>query len=62
MSWWSWAWALLALVGVTLEIAALVNRRRGDTLSEHVWKLQWPVRAVVVGFVGWLTWHFAFGP
>lgn len=65
-------WAALAVLGLGLEFAALRRRERGDTLSEHVWKiflikdkrntaLGWLLRVFVLGAMTWLTMHFGFG-
>jgi hypothetical protein len=71
-----WAiWAALALGSfVVLETIALVDRRRGDTLSERTRALLgiYPVRAVrrvavpvfaavLVIFVGWFVPHIIWG-
>lgn len=37
MSWFTLAWILWALAFCVIEGVALVNRQRGDTLSEHMW-------------------------
>ena len=55
--------AWLALFAV-IEGAAILNKKKGDTLSEHVWK--WfpknTARGVaLVGFMAWLFWHFVSG-
>ena len=64
-----WIVWLLAFVGI--EAAALMNKKKGDTLSEHVWR--WfsvkedssRKKFVRVGmlalFMGWLTVHFVTG-
>lgn len=55
------AWLLLALAFAALEGIALLNGIPGDTFSDLVWSLleAAPVLAVpLVGFLGWLTWHF----
>ena len=72
---WHWAWAIFALVGVSMETVALVRTQRGDTASEWVWA--WlkvtpghtPLSAALVRFptyvVGallvWLLFHFTLG-
>lgn len=72
MSAWSWAWlALLIAMGV-LELAALLNKRPDDTLSEHVWKwfaikdkrrTGWPQarRLLLLASLAWLAVHFLTG-
>ena len=66
---WLWIAWLLAFVGI--EAAALINKDKGDTLSEHIWK--WfsvkegnskkrTFRMVMLGgFLGWLVTHFMTG-
>lgn len=57
---YSIAWAVwLAFFGV-VEARAVVRKRQGDTLSEHVWyALRFPVmRFTFAGFWAWLTLHF----
>jgi hypothetical protein len=65
-------WVLLGLVGGTTELVALFNRRDGDTLSEHVWRvarvadrrptvLVWAVRVVIALVMLWLAGHFSMG-
>lgn len=53
------AWFLWGLVGLVLEIVALLNGREGDTLSALVVYLvpAWFGAAVL----GWLAWHFGVG-
>jgi hypothetical protein len=55
---------------LVVEGAAITNRDRGDTLSEHVWKwfsvkekaLGWKQRrAVLAAFLAWLTAHLVGG-
>lgn len=65
-------WIILGLIGGATEIAALRNRREGDTLSEHVWRiarvddprptpLVWAIRAVIALVMIWLAGHFSLG-
>jgi hypothetical protein len=65
-------WASLALAGGATELIALANRRDGDTLSEHIWRiarvgdsrptaLVWTVRAAIALVMLWLAGHFAMG-
>lgn len=75
MSGYTWAWlAWLAAFGV-IEGKALLNKRDGDTLSEHVWRWfatergstgtpsAWmrTRRFALLAFMGWLTAHFMTG-
>ncbi|MBC9714493.1 hypothetical protein H9Y04_18195 [Streptomyces sp. TRM66268-LWL] len=64
VGWLVWLAALVALEG-----SALVNKKPGDTLSEHVWK--WFAvksrgrfagfrRAVLLMGLAWLAGHFLF--
>ena len=68
------AWVAVLVWFVVWEGAALVRKRRGDTLSEHVWdwfclrgakqgKSRWCVlrRVAFFGFWIWLTVHFLTG-
>lgn len=72
MTWYTAVWLFLGAVGGITELIALVDKDRGDTLSEHVW--QWfrvrdarptPVavglRVVLLSVMVWLTGHFGFG-
>ena len=60
--WLAW----IALFGV-IEGAAIINKQKGDTLSEHVWwlfsvsdKSNWYLarRTALGGFLAWLVAHF----
>jgi hypothetical protein len=70
MSGWTVAWIMWFVFFAAVEGAALVNKDRGDTLSEHVWSWfkirekprQWTVRrAVLAGFLVWLLVHMVAG-
>ncbi len=74
MTGWGWLWVAWLLVFVAIEAAALINKDRGDTLSEHVWawfslkgnkgKLKWwqaLLRFAFLAFWVWLTLHFLTG-
>lgn len=39
MSGWTIAWLLWIAAFFAIELPALLNKQRGDTLSEHIW--QW---------------------
>lgn len=65
-------WTTLVIVGGITELVALANRRAGDTLSEHVWRIVkvgdprpspfvWILRAAIALVVLWLAGHFAMG-
>jgi hypothetical protein len=58
------AWGLVGTAVAVIEGLALVNRRKGDTLSEHVWallKLGRAARVVLVLFWTWLGIHLFTG-
>lgn len=69
MSIWGWFWLGWALYGLMVEIPAVLNDKRGDTLSEHLkWllcigrPLTWRgklVRFVALAFWIWLPIHIA---
>ena len=58
----TWAWGLWIGLFLVIEGLALANRRKGDTLSEHVWwargRAKWPVRLGIGGLLAWLAYHF----
>lgn len=56
-------WVLWGLAGLAIEIWSIVDRRAGDTLSEHLWYL---LRSgftwfVCLGILVWLTIHLLTG-
>lgn len=51
MSVWTWAWIAWGIAFLAIEIPAARNRRRGDTLSEHIWRLPWLVRFAALGLL-----------
>lgn len=57
-------WAVLFTVGLIVEGLAIYDKRRGDTLSEHVWLLRTKKygRAILMPAWAWLTWHFWLEP
>lgn len=72
MSNYTIAWIAWGIIFVITEGIALADRDRGDTLSEHVWKwfrvkgamptkTGWALRAILAGFMIWLSGHFVFG-
>lgn len=69
MSGWTVAWVLWLVMFAVIEGAALVNKNRGDTLSEHIWKWfqiresrQWNVRRWALAiFLVWLLVHMVAG-
>jgi hypothetical protein len=65
-------WAAIGLVGGITELVALLNKRQGDTLSEHVWRVVrvgdprptravWVLRGLVALVMIWLAGHFSMG-
>jgi hypothetical protein len=63
--------AILGLLG-GVEVVALLDSRRGDTLSETVWRwfrvhdrvpnpLAYVARGLLLVFLVWLTGHLVFG-
>lgn len=65
-------WVILGLVGGATELKALLNKREGDTLSEHVWRwtrvddprptpIVWGIRAAIILVMLWLAGHFGMG-
>jgi hypothetical protein len=65
-------WCALGLVGGVTELVALANKRSGDTLSEHVWRiarvgdrrptaLVWVIRGLIALVMLWLAGHFSMG-
>lgn len=64
MTYWSYLWITLILIGVALEIVALFNAAAGDTLSEHVWAAYkhptWGqfVAWMLTAFLLWLAYHW----
>lgn len=56
----TWLWLAWGGLFVVIEGAALLNKKRGDTLSEHIWFLRSRKvgRFVVPAFLGWLAYHF----
>lgn len=57
-------WLALFVIGGVVEFLALLIKSDNDTLSEQVWLLRpirW-VRAILMPFWMWLTWHFWFEP
>jgi len=67
---YTWAWIAWILGFLGLEYMALRNKKPGDTLSEHVWKvigtkhqgtktaLMWTARVGLGILVAWLIPHF----
>jgi hypothetical protein len=65
-------WALWVLAFVVIEAVALKRKARGDTLSEHIWRIfavrdfKYPKlvivrRLVLLYAMIELTWHFTTG-
>jgi tellurite resistance protein TehA-like permease len=58
----SMIWSSLFITGLVFEAYTILDRRRGTTLSAHVWRLRAraPARAVLVGAAAWIVYHFFF--
>lgn len=70
MTVYTWAWIFWLAFFVVVEGVALVDKDRGDSFSEHVWKWfritdkprQWTWRRIVLaGFLVWLLVHLTAG-
>ena len=70
MTGWTVAWLLWIGMFFAIEAPAILNKQKGDTLSEHVWK--WFAiknkgngyrsrRLVLVTFLVWVSIHFVTG-
>ena len=64
------AWIMWIVMFLVIEGKAIIDKDRGDTLSEHVWKwfgvkskpLGWKQRRwALAAFLGWLTTHLVTG-
>ena len=69
MSGWTVAWILWLVAFAAIEGAALWNKGRNDTLSEHIWSW-FDIRSVkgwhwkrwlLAGFLVWLLVHMVAG-
>ena len=72
---WLVSWLVWIGLGLILEIAALVRKGPGDTLSAQIWAAQnrlqemgawgkiarWSFIGVIVAFLVWLIPHWALG-
>ena len=67
---WTASWIMWLIMFGAIELPALLNKSKGDTLSEHVFRwfsLQGKVRAwrfrrfVLLSFLCWLVAHFLSG-
>lgn len=70
MNLFTWLWIIWLAFFAAIEGAALIRRKPGDTLSEHIWAWfqirdkpqQWTVRrGVLAGFLVWLLVHMVAG-
>ncbi len=70
MSLYTMAWIMWIAMFFVIEVPAIVNRKEGDTLTEHVRKWfstrtkpsQWRLRRLVLlFFLVWLVVHFFLG-
>lgn len=68
---WTILWILWGVAFVAIEGVALIERKAGATLSEHIWKWfavrgsrgggwTWK-RVVLLAFLAWLLLHLGFG-
>lgn len=68
MDWWTVGWIIWGVAFFALEIPAALNKRKDDTLSEHIWSAltrpgnwyTWPMRIVLLLFLGWLAAHLGW--
>ena len=72
MTKYSWLWVVWGLLFGVVEYKAIKNKKEGDTLSEHVWKLigtdtpgrnwhHWLFRGALGALFIWLIPHFFTG-
>lgn len=68
----TWIWVAIGTAALVTEFVALLGKKPGGTLSEHVWKVLkvgdarptsavWVGRGVVAVFLMWLLFHFELG-
>ncbi len=58
---WFWFWMVWLGMFIVAEGAAIVQKDRGDTLSESIWFLQqgfWPLTVGLAVLFGFLIVHF----
>jgi len=70
---YTWAWILWIVGFGVIEYMAIKDKRKGDTLSEHVWKpigtnhkgkktaAMWVARGALIAFFTWIIPHFFKG-
>jgi hypothetical protein len=67
---WTASWIMWLIMFGAIELPALLNKSKGDTLSEHVWRFfsireksnGWRARRfVLLSFLAWLITHFLSG-
>lgn len=52
-------WALWALSGIVIELAALISKETANTLSGHVWALRGTgYFSLLIALLLWLVYHF----
>lgn len=70
MSGWTVLWLMWIAMFFAIEVPAILDKDRGDTLSEHVWKWFGITnksrgyklrRVILVFFLVWLVIHFLTG-
>lgn len=57
-------WIVIFAAGTVWEFKGILDKKRGDTLSETVWRAENVapvVKWLVAAFLGWLIVHFATG-
>lgn len=68
--WYTVGWVVWLLMFGAIEGAALIDKRKGDTLSEHTWRWfsikhkgrGWRIRRFsLLAFLAWLSAHFMTG-
>lgn len=61
---YSYVYLVIAVVATTVELSGVFTSDRGDTISENYWWVAehsyGAAHAVMLGFLGWLAYHFLF--
>lgn len=66
MNKWSIAWAVWVLIGIAIEMAALLNKTKDDTLSENIWAVYANptfgkfIAWMFTAFLLWMCLHFVY--
>jgi len=70
VSGWSWLWVFWIAMFFAIEMPAVLNRTKGDTLSEHIWAVfsvrdkakWWRIRRAILALaLVVLMYHFMAG-